>query len=253
MFRKFVTLIWFEFCGFCKLFPNDERSSESVISILVRCICFLIISFSLFSCSGINVRSGDSKVEKGKEGEYRGNSDDEEGECIGSYNICDRTREVREAIMKQVIKEAGQRDCDEVTKRDLENITELSIKKKGIVQLKSGDFFGLTSVKKLWLGMNSLEELPECLFFGLDSVELIDLCHNNLSYIETDMLSEVGTLQIVYLEGNPFSEKEKARIKRNLEGELETVRLKDPVLPPPAEEPLPDYDKILEDLEKDLS
>ena len=58
--------------------------------------------------------------------------------------ICDRTEQVRDAILDQL---PDISDCALVTGTDLRSITRLSLSEKGITTLKSGDFSGLSNLR----------------------------------------------------------------------------------------------------------
>ena len=79
--------------------------------------------------------------------------------------ICDRTPQVRDAIMAAV----GAADCNGVTAKDLAGITALSLESEGITALKSGDFAGLSALELLHLHDNP--GAPFALTVGLERTD----------------------------------------------------------------------------------
>ena len=67
-------------------------------------------------------------------------------------NVCDRTPEIRDAIMAW----SGKDRCSEVTDFDLSEIPYLVLPARGITELRTGDFTGLSSLYWLSLGRNSI-------------------------------------------------------------------------------------------------
>ena len=93
-----------------------------------------------------------------------------------TVNICDRTPQVRDAIMQAV--EAN--DCAAVDSATMANIEKLDLNSKGLTALAPGDFAGLTSLQWLSLIYNRLAALPEGLFDGLTSLQELHLNNNHL-------------------------------------------------------------------------
>ena len=93
--------------------------------------------------------------------------------------ICDRTPQVRDAIVAAV-SEAS--DCSEVTPAHLAGITgQLRLDSTGITGLKPGDFAGLSGVGVLWLSDNALTALPAGVFDGLGALTTLYLLNNQLA------------------------------------------------------------------------
>ena len=94
-------------------------------------------------------------------------------------SVCDRTPQVRDAIMEVVheIDESIECSDDEVLSLILSEITALSdpfnrrLESKEITSLKVGDFSGFTSLKVLYLNGNRLTALPQSIFSGLTSLK----------------------------------------------------------------------------------
>ena len=70
--------------------------------------------------------------------------------------ICDRTQQVRDAIVAAI---AGVSDCADVTTTQLANVSALSLGRADITSLQSGDFAGLTALETLYLNNNELSSL----------------------------------------------------------------------------------------------
>ena len=81
-------------------------------------------------------------------------------ENAAAQGVCDRTTQVRDKLMEST----GVSDCAQVTREHLADLVELDLSGTGITMLQAGDFFGLSSLRALWLNNNSLEELPEGVF-----------------------------------------------------------------------------------------
>ncbi len=95
---------------------------------------------------------------------------------VGPPGICDRTQQVRDAILRMI---RGVSDCSKVSIRHLDRVWgELVLTRKGITALQAGDFHGLSNVKKLRLDQNDLEALPEGVFEGLTALRVVWL-HSN--------------------------------------------------------------------------
>ena len=87
-------------------------------------------------------------------------------------SVCDRTPQVRDAIVAAV---SGVSNCRNVTEAHLAAITILDLQRKGITALKAGDFDGLNSLIRLWLRYNELSTLPVGIFDGLTSLTTLYL------------------------------------------------------------------------------
>ena len=106
--------------------------------------------------------------------------------------VSDRTAEVRDAIVSAV----GVNSADEVTEAHLAAITALNLRDKGITELKSGDFSGLTGLTNLNLHDNELNSLPDDIFEGLTALATLRLGGNTVDpMLITVTLEKVGTDQ----------------------------------------------------------
>ena len=90
-----------------------------------------------------------------------------------TVNICDRTPQVRDAIIQRL----AASDCTAVTAEGLTQIGYMDLSRKGIASLKPDDFAGLTRLEALYLYNNHLVELSQVdpLFAGLPSLRELDL------------------------------------------------------------------------------
>ena len=118
--------------------------------------------------------------------------------------ICDRTAQVREAILARLDHVS---DCADVTAADLSGITGfLGVLSNEALTLKSGDFAGLDNLKTLFLDGNQLSALPEDVFDGLGSLEELFLNHNQLSELPEDVFDGLDSLEDLFLSNNQLSE-----------------------------------------------
>ncbi len=118
--------------------------------------------------------------------------------------VCGRTPEVRAALLTRVqANHANVADCSQVTTARLQALTgTLHLGRKGIVDLQSGDFADLTSLRTLDLLGNDLETLPEGLFQGLASLETLALERNALTELPEGLFERLANLNILYLFDN---------------------------------------------------
>ena len=124
-----------------------------------------------------------------------------------SAGICDRTEQVRDAIMAKLNKGLDTpevTDCAEVTAADLSGITgrmELSIEE--IPVLKSGDFQGLSNLDDLQLIDSGLETLPEDVFDGLTSLtKLYIIGNDDLEELPEGIFAGLTSLTNLHVSGN---------------------------------------------------
>ena len=119
--------------------------------------------------------------------------------------VSERTPQIRDAIVA-VITEAN--SADEITATQLAAITNLNLRSAGIVELKPGDFSGLTGLTSLNLYDNQLSSLPEGIFEGLTALSSLRLGGNTvdpLPFTITLEKVEEGQFRAVALEGAPFN------------------------------------------------
>ena len=116
--------------------------------------------------------------------------------------VCDRTQQVRDAIVAIV---PGVDDCKDVTSTHLAVISNLNLSNQEINALKAGDFDGLSALTSLSIGNNQLTSLPTNIFSGLSSLTRLDLGSNKLSSLHEDIFSGLTLLNRIYLSYNNLS------------------------------------------------
>ena len=118
--------------------------------------------------------------------------------------VCNRTSVVLDEIVRRL-----QKNCWEITARDLAMITGLELGGgNGFVlsSLKKDDFSGLIGLK--WLRMiwfYNLPSLPRHVFYGLSNLERLFLSSNGLTVLDSDLFSGLSALQILGLRNNRLS------------------------------------------------
>ena len=117
-------------------------------------------------------------------------------------NTCDRTPQVRDAILAELYAN----DCADVTDSDLNRVTSLALYDEEITALQAGDFQGLTNLQYLHLQYNSLTELPAGLFDGLSSLEQLSLSGNALTELPDGVFDDLSSLKRLYLFENALTE-----------------------------------------------
>ena len=137
--------------------------------------------------------------------------------------ICDRTPEVRDAILERL----DTTDCATVTAADLARITVLSpnrverlragdlqglvnletlfLKRVGLVELQAGVFDDLSALRDLKLHDNRLTFLPHGVFDGLRQLESLSLYQNRLTELPPGVLEGVPRLRFLTLYENEIS------------------------------------------------
>ena len=116
-------------------------------------------------------------------------------------SVCDRTPEVRDAIVAAV----EVNDCSEVTEAHLKKIRVLNLNESSITSLKSGDFDGLSNLNTLYMNNNELSSLPSGIFDELTTLTTLYLNDNELSSLPSGIFDELTTLRILYLRENELS------------------------------------------------
>ena len=116
--------------------------------------------------------------------------------------VCDRTPQVRDAIVAAV---SGVSNCRNVTEAHLAAITLLDLRSRNITTLKAGDFDGLSSLRSLRLGNNQLSSLPADLFSGLTALGWLDMRRNQLTTLPDKVFSGLTALGSLNLGDNNLS------------------------------------------------
>ena len=116
--------------------------------------------------------------------------------------VCDRTTQVRDAIVAAV---SGVSDCNDVTEAHLAAITRLDLENKNISSLKDGDFDGMTALYELKLQNNRLQTLPANIFSDLSSLRTLYLNNNRLSSLPSTVFSGLSSLSNLYMNNNQLT------------------------------------------------
>ncbi len=117
--------------------------------------------------------------------------------------ICDRTPQVRKAILNRL---SGISDCAAVTDADLNSLAgELSLSEREIASLRVGDFEGLVTLTTLNLSYNSLSSLSAGIFDGLGSLIGLNLGNNQLSSLPAGVFDNLDSLTWLNLSFNSLS------------------------------------------------
>ena len=121
------------------------------------------------------------------------------GQKTPAISVCDRTPQVRDAIMAA----ANTEDCAAV---DADGIRAIRIDRQGLTSLQAGDFDGLTKLKKwLYLQENQLTGLPEGVFDGLTNLQWLHLSDNQLTWLPEGVFDGLTNLQRLHLSDNQLA------------------------------------------------
>ena len=115
-------------------------------------------------------------------------------------DICDRTSQVRDALMKKT----GAENCSGVTAADLTNVRQLLFYPSDIPSLQTHDLRGLTNLTDLLLAYTDVSELPEEIFRGLINLEWLSLAVNDLQYLPETVFHGLDSLRVLNVEFNPL-------------------------------------------------
>ena len=118
-----------------------------------------------------------------------------------TVNICDRTAQVRDAILSALAAD----DCAAVDSEGLAGVRTLGLESKDLTTLQAGDFAGLTSLEFLQLQFNRLAELPEGVFNGLASLETLFLFGNQLTTLPEGLFAGLTGLRVLILANNQLT------------------------------------------------
>ena len=117
-------------------------------------------------------------------------------------DVCDRTPQVRDALVAAVEEVQEVSDCADVTTAHLTSVRWLPLHASGITALRNNDFSGLSSLQYLWLSHNSLRGFPEGVFSGLDSLKELRLEDNSLDALPERVFLGLHSLQQLFLHDN---------------------------------------------------
>ena len=114
-------------------------------------------------------------------------------------DICDRTPQVRDAILAKV----SSTNCAAV---NLASVTgTLDLVNNQLTTLPAGVFDGLSSLQGLWLNHNGLTTLPEGLFDGLSGLEVLNLDNNQLTTLPEGLFVDLTNLWELSLSNNQLT------------------------------------------------
>ena len=116
--------------------------------------------------------------------------------------LSERTQQVRDAIVAAV---PGVNTAADVTPEHLAAITYLSLDRKSITTLKSGDFDGLTSLTVLVLSNNPISSLPTDIFDELSALRLLNISRNQFGPLPDGIFDDLTNLTELYLPENQLS------------------------------------------------
>ena len=121
---------------------------------------------------------------------------------VGMTAVCDRTPQVRDAIVAAV---PGVTDCANVTETHLAAITNLDVSSESITALTTGDFDGLTALTDLNLDTNQISTLPAGVFDELTALERLNLSANQISTLPAGVFDKITALETLWLNANQIS------------------------------------------------
>lgn len=127
------------------------------------------------------------------------NTQTSDPEVTTPASICDRTSQVRDAIVAEV---TGVTTCGNVTDVHLGEITVLDLDDQSITTLQAGDFDNLTNLATLHLRTNQLSSLPEGIFGNLTNLNRLDLDDNQLSSLPEGIFDNLTNLTKLDLQIN---------------------------------------------------
>ena len=110
-----------------------------------------------------------------------------DGSLVPSVGVCNRTLQVRDAIVAEV---TDATDCSQVTSAHLAAI-EGTLTVQGLTSLNAGDFAGLTAVEILLLRRGAIETLPVGVFDELGSVRSLAI-DTGLTHLPRDIFRGLG-------------------------------------------------------------
>ena len=116
--------------------------------------------------------------------------------------VCDRTEQVRDAIVAAV---DGVGSCAYITEVHLAGITQLSLADESIRALRVGDLSGLAALEILYLDNNLLTELPSDIFTGLAALQILSLNNNNLEALPSGVFTNLAELNFLLLDANSLT------------------------------------------------
>ena len=147
--------------------------------------------------------AGGEDPQVGKQGKSVGAP---QGKNIGpraTVNICNRTPEVRDALLESI---AGGVTCSTVTDAQLADVNRLEVDGYSSASIAPSDFAGLTRLSTLQIGNSEqLASVPARAFAGLDSLTTLNLRNNRLTALHPDAFNVLPALTRLYLTNNALT------------------------------------------------
>ncbi len=123
-----------------------------------------------------------------------------------SSGICDRTEQIRDAILAQLAW-MNISDCKNVTDPYMSYVLVLlGLENSGITELQAGDFEGLSWLGSLNLSRNNLSPLPEGVFDDLGSLIVLYLDINHITELPAGVFDNLSQLRYLNLGNNGLRE-----------------------------------------------
>ena len=125
--------------------------------------------------------------------------------------VCDRTPQIRDAIMLELRNRGVQASCEDITAEHLARITFFSInthfllRNSNLTTLKNGDFADLSNLESLVLDYNPLTSLPPGLFSDLSNLDKLFLDSNQLTSLPPGLFRGLSNLRQLTLTNNPLT------------------------------------------------
>ena len=111
--------------------------------------------------------------------------------------VCERTPEVRDAIVLEVY---GVTRCEDITAEHLARIGAFGV--FGLTELREGDFAGMAGLGYLIIVESRFTSLPEGVFAGLTNLRELNLSENQLASLPEGVFSGLANLEWLRLTAN---------------------------------------------------
>jgi len=127
-----------------------------------------------------------------------------------TVDICDRTEQIEEAILRAIDDNTGSRPaCDAVTTAQLEAIDLINVSGSStgsqVTSLKSGDLSGLTNITSFSAANSKIGTIPAGFFDANTNLTSMDLAVAQLTTLPAGIFDQLTSLTTLRLERNFFS------------------------------------------------
>ena len=147
--------------------------------------------------------AGGEDPQVGKQGKSVGAPQSKNIVPRATANICNRTPEVRDALLESI---AGGVTCSTVTDAQLADVNRLEVDGYSSASIVPSDFVGLTSLSTLQIGNSEqLASVPARAFAGLDSLTTLNLRNNRLRVLDVGAFNVLPELTRLYLTNNALT------------------------------------------------